>query len=150
MPIEALLYCLRNCETMRTVRSLPTLGGEPDNDLADGRNLRVLKFLLGQFDLVQYALAMCDQAPAAFGRRDPAAIAIQQMFFQLQLELSHMAAQDGLRDAKHCRCFGETAEFSHSDEALHLFEIHRHTPQYLTIGTADQGRTQKIYYAEIA
>jgi hypothetical protein len=72
---------------------------------------------------------MLEHDQTRFSHRHATAITHQQVLVQLDLELAHMAAQQGLRHVQGQRSFGETAQFGHADKGFDLFEFHR-VPNY--------------------
>jgi hypothetical protein len=85
---------------------------------------RVLQFLSREIQLMQDTPTMGEQAPAMIGRCHTAAVTMQQVFLDIQLKPADLTTQYRLRDAEHCRGFGEAAEFRHADETFQLPEIH--------------------------
>ena len=67
---------------------------------------------------------MFDKALAGIGHADAAAIAIQQILFQLDLKQADLAAQGWLGNRQQCRRFGEAAQFGDMQEIIELFDIH--------------------------
>ena len=73
---------------------------------------------------------MLQQDPSGLGEGDTPPIARQQRLVQFDLELPHVATQQGLRHLQDRRSSGEAAEFSHANKRFQLLEIHEN-PQYI-------------------
>ena len=67
---------------------------------------------------------MVEQPLAGRRERHAAAIAQQQRFAQIGLELAHLAAQRGLGHVEHTRRLAEAAELGHPHEGFEMLEVH--------------------------
>jgi hypothetical protein len=78
------------------------------------------------FDLAQNAAPMFQQLSSCIGGGDAATIALQKMRAQFNFQLTHLSAEQRLRDVQRSGSAGKATELNNANETLQVFQIHEY------------------------